>query len=162
MGEVSRSPRWAVAYKFKAQQAETRVNKIAVYVGRIGSLTPVAQLEPVALAGVTISNASLHNLDEIRRKDVREGDTVLIERAGDVIPYVVRVTKQGKPRAQEFQMPAHCPVCGGAIVHEEGEVGYFCVNVNCPARDARVDSPFRLQGLPGYRRAGRQAGRPVG
>ena len=147
LGEVSRSPRWAVAYKFKAQQAETRVNKIAVYVGRIGSLTPVAKLEPVALAGVTISNASLHNLDEIRRKDVREGDTVLIERAGDVIPYVVRVTKEGKPRAREFQMPTHCPECGGAIVHEEGEVGYFCVNVNCPARDARVDSPFRLQGL---------------
>ena len=134
LGEVSRSPRWAVAFKFKAQQAETRVNKIAVYVGRIGSLTPVAQLEPVALAGVTISNASLHNLDEIRRKDVREGDTVLIERAGDVIPYVVRVTKEGKPRAKEFQMPAHCPNCGGAIVHEDGEVAYFCVNVNCPAR----------------------------
>jgi DNA ligase (NAD+) len=134
LGEVSRSPRWAVAFKFKAQQAETQVNKIAVYVGRIGSLTPVAHLEPVALAGVTISNASLHNLDEIRRKDVRERDTVLIERAGDVIPYVVRVTKEGKPRAKEFQMPAHCPECGGAIVHEEGEVGYFCVNVNCPAR----------------------------
>jgi DNA ligase (NAD+) len=134
LGEVSRSPRWAVAFKFKAQQAETRVNKIAVFVGRIGSLTPVAQLEPVALAGVTISNASLHNLDEIRRKDVREGDTVLIERAGDVIPYVVRVTREGKPRAKEFQMPAHCPECGGAIVHEEGEVAYFCVNVNCPAR----------------------------
>jgi DNA ligase (NAD+) len=134
LGEVSRSPRWAVAFKFKAQQAETRVNRIAVYVGRIGSLTPVAQLEPVALAGVTISNASLHNLDEIRRKDVREGDTVLLERAGDVIPYVVRVTKEGKPRAQPFQMPAHCPNCAGAIVHEEGEVAYFCVNVNCPAR----------------------------
>ena len=134
LGEVSRSPRWAVAFKFKAQQAETRVNKIAVYVGRIGSLTPVAQLEPVALAGVTISNASLHNLDEIRRKDVREGDKVLLERAGDVIPYVVRVTRKGHPRAREFQMPAHCPNCGGAIVHEEGEVGYFCVNVNCPAR----------------------------
>ena len=134
LGEVSRSPRWAVAFKFKAQQAETRVNRIAVYVGRIGSLTPVAQLEPVPLAGVTISNASLHNLDEIRCKDVREGDTVLIERAGDVIPYVVRVTKEGKPRAKPFQMPAHCPNCGGAIVHEEGEVAYFCVNVNCPAR----------------------------
>jgi DNA ligase (NAD+) len=134
LGEVSRSPRWAVAFKFKAQQAETRVNKIAIYVGRIGSLTPVAQLEPVALAGVTISNASLHNLDEIRRKDVREGDTVLIERAGDVIPYVVRVTAEGRPRAKEFQMPAHCPNCGGAIVHEDGEVAYFCVNVNCPAR----------------------------
>jgi len=134
LGEVSRSPRWAIAYKFKAQQAETRVNRIAVYVGRIGSLTPVAQLEPVPVAGVTISNASLHNLDEIRRKDVREGDTVLIERAGDVIPYVVRVTRKGRPRADEFQMPAHCPECGGAVVHEEGEVGYFCVNVNCPAR----------------------------
>ncbi|HEY2662989.1 MAG TPA: NAD-dependent DNA ligase LigA [Candidatus Binataceae bacterium] len=134
LGEVSRSPRWAVAYKFKAQQAETRVNNIAVSVGRIGSLTPVAELEPVALAGVTISNASLHNLDEIRRKDIRVGDTVLIERAGDVIPYVVRVTKEAKPRAKEFQMPRECPVCGSEIVHEEGEVAYLCINVNCPAR----------------------------
>lgn len=134
LGEVSRSPRWAIAYKFKAQQAETKVEKIEAYVGRIGSLTPVAKLAPVQLAGVTISNASLHNLDEIRRKDIREGDTVLIERAGDVIPYVVRVTKPGHPRAHEFQMPSHCPVCGGAIVHEEGEVAYLCVNVNCPAR----------------------------
>lgn len=134
LGEVSRSPRWAVAYKFKAQQAETRVRAIEVQVGRIGSLTPVAKLEPVALAGVTISNASLHNLDEIRRKDIRAGDTVLIERAGDVIPYVVRVTKKGHPRAAEFQMPRHCPECGGAIVHEEDEAAYFCVNANCPAR----------------------------
>ena len=134
LGEVSRAPRWAIAYKFKAQQAETRVREISVQVGRIGSLTPVAKLEPVALAGVTIANASLHNLDEIRRKDVREGDTVLIERAGDVIPYVVRVTREGKPRHDPFAMPPHCPECGGAIIHEEGEVGYFCVNTNCPAR----------------------------
>jgi DNA ligase (NAD+) len=134
LGEVSRSPRWAIAYKFKAQQAETRVREINVYVGRIGSLTPVAKLEPVQLAGVTISNASLHNLDEIQRKDVREGDTILIERAGDVIPYVVRVTTKGKPRASQFEMPVACPECGGAVVHEEGEVAYFCVNVNCPAR----------------------------
>jgi DNA ligase (NAD+) len=134
LGEVSRSPRWAVAYKFKAQQAETVVRDIEVQVGRIGSLTPVAKLEPVQLAGVTISNASLHNLDEIRRKDVRVGDTVLIERAGDVIPYVVRVTKSGDPRAREFEMPDHCPICHAAIEHEEGEVGYFCINVNCPAR----------------------------
>ncbi|HLW71388.1 MAG TPA: NAD-dependent DNA ligase LigA [Candidatus Binataceae bacterium] len=134
LGEVSRSPRWAVAYKFKAQQAETRVREISVQVGRIGSLTPVAKLEPVQLAGVTISNASLHNLDEIRRKDVRVGDTVLIERAGDVIPYVVRVTQPAEPRRAKFAMPAHCPNCGAAIVHEEGEVGYFCVNANCPAR----------------------------
>ena len=134
LGEVSRSPRWAVAYKFKAQQAETKVRDITVQVGRIGSLTPVAKLEPVQLAGVTISNASLHNLDEIRRKDVRKGDTVLLERAGDVIPYIVRVADHGRPRAPEFQMPKHCPECGGAIVNEEGEVGYFCVNINCPAR----------------------------
>jgi len=134
LGEVSRSPRWAIAYKFKAQQAETKVREINVYVGRIGSLTPVAKLEPVRLAGVTISNASLHNLDEIRRKDIRENDTALIERAGDVIPYVVRVTAKGEPRAPEFNMPEHCPECGGRVVHEQGEVGYFCVNVNCPAR----------------------------
>jgi DNA ligase (NAD+) len=134
LGEVSRSPRWAIAYKFKAQQAETLLERIEVQVGRIGSLTPVAKLKPVALAGVTISNASLHNLDEIRRKDIRAGDTVLIERAGDVIPYVVRVTKEGRPRAKPFEMPRHCPECGGAVVHEEGEVAYFCVNANCPAR----------------------------
>jgi DNA ligase (NAD+) len=134
LGEVSRSPRWAIAYKFKAQQAETLIERIDVQVGRIGSLTPVAKLRPVQLAGVTISNASLHNLDEIRRKDFRAGDTVLIERAGDVIPYVVRVTKEARPRAKQFEMPAHCPECGAAVVHEEGEVGYFCVNANCPAR----------------------------
>jgi DNA ligase (NAD+) len=134
LGEVSRSPRWAIAYKFKAQQAETVIERIEVQVGRIGSLTPVAKLRPVQLAGVTIANASLHNLDEIRRKDFRAHDTVLIERAGDVIPYVVRVTKEARPRSKQFEMPAHCPECGAAIVHEEGEVGYFCVNVNCPAR----------------------------
>jgi DNA ligase (NAD+) len=134
LGEVSRSPRWAIAYKFKAQQAETVVEKIDVQVGRIGSLTPVGKLRPVQLAGVTISNTSLHNLDEIRRKDIRERDTVLIERAGDVIPYVIRVTRAGHPRAKPFEMPKHCPECGAAIVHEEGEVGYFCVNANCPAR----------------------------
>jgi DNA ligase (NAD+) len=134
LGEVSRSPRWAIAYKFKAQQAQTVLERIEVQVGRIGSLTPVAKLRPVALAGVTISNASLHNLDEIRRKDIREHDTVLIERAGDVIPYVLRVTKEARPRAKPFAMPNQCPECGAAIVHEEGEVGYFCVNANCPAR----------------------------
>jgi DNA ligase (NAD+) len=133
LGEVSRSPRWAIAYKFKAQQAETVVRDIEVQVGRIGYLTPVAKLEPVALAGVTISNASLHNLDEIRRKDVHVGDTVMIERAGDVIPYVLKVTKPG-PREKLFEMPEKCPICHAAIEHEEGEVGYFCVNANCPAR----------------------------
>lgn len=134
LGEVSRAPRWAVAYKFKAQQAETRVLRISVQVGRIGFLTPVAQLEPVALGGVTIASASLHNLDEVRRKDVRQGDTVLVERAGDVIPYLVRVARKGEPRGPEFSMPARCPECAGAVAHEEGAAGYFCVNVNCPAR----------------------------
>ncbi len=134
LGEVSRSPRWAIAYKFKAQQEETTIEDIEVQVGRIGSLTPVAKLRPVQLAGVTISSASLHNLDEIRRKDIHKGDTVLLERAGDVIPYVVKVTKKASPRAGEFEMPKHCPECGGAVVHEDGEVGYFCVNANCPAR----------------------------
>src|SRR5260370_27434190 len=123
-----------MADKFKAEQTETVIERIEVEFGRIGSLTPVAKLRPVQLAGVTIANASLHNLDEIRRKDFRAGDTVLIERAGDVIPYVVRVTKEARPRSKEFQMPTNCPVCDAAIVHEEGEVGYFCVNATCPAR----------------------------
>ncbi|HLH78247.1 MAG TPA: NAD-dependent DNA ligase LigA [Candidatus Binataceae bacterium] len=134
LGEVSRSPRWAVAYKFKAQQARTLLNGIEVSVGRSGVLTPVAQLEPVALGGVTISSASLHNMDEIERKDIRVGDTVIVERAGDVIPYIVGVAQRAHPRAPLFKMPRHCPVCGSTIVHEPEEVAYVCVNVNCPAR----------------------------
>jgi len=134
LGEVSRSPRWAVAYKFKARQARTTLKAIEVSVGRSGALTPVAQLEPVALGGVTIANASLHNLDEIRRKDIRVGDTVVVERAGDVIPYIAAVAERGHPRAALFEMPRQCPVCGAMIVHEPEEVAYVCVNVNCPAR----------------------------
>ncbi|MDO8431727.1 MAG: NAD-dependent DNA ligase LigA [Candidatus Binatus sp.] len=133
LGEVSRSPRWAIAYKFKAQQAETVVERIEVQVGRTGFLTPVAKLRPVQLAGVMISNASLHNFNEISDKKIRVANTVLIERAGDVIPYVVKVTEE-EPDSKPFEMPSHCPVCGASIVHEEGEVGYFCVNANCPAR----------------------------
>jgi len=137
LGQVSRSPRWAIAYKFKAQQAETRVNDIIASVGRLGTLTPVAELEPVVVGGVTVRNASLHNMDEIERKDVRKGDTVVIERAGDVIPYVVRVVKEkrvGKPR--KFKMPTKCPVtgCGGHVIREEGEAAYRCVNAACPAQ----------------------------
>lgn len=137
LGQVSRSPRWAIAYKFKAQQAETRVLDIVASVGRLGTLTPVAVLEPVVVGGVTVRNASLHNMDEIARKDVRKGDTVVIERAGDVIPYVVRVVREkrvGRPR--KFVMPTTCPVegCGGHVVREEGEAAYRCVNAACPAQ----------------------------
>lgn len=137
LGQVSRAPRWAIAYKFKAQQAETRVLEIVASVGRLGTLTPVAELEPVVVGGVTVRNASLHNMDEIARKDVRKGDTVVIERAGDVIPYVVRIVREkrvGRPR--KFRMPERCPVpgCGGHVVREEGEAAYRCVNAACPAQ----------------------------
>ena len=161
LGEVSRSPRWAIAYKFKAQQAETVVEKIDVQVGRIGSLTPVAKLRPVQLAGVTISNASLHNLDEIRRKDIREGDTVLIERAGDVIPYVVRVTKEATSARERVRDARELPGmrCGDRPRGGRGRV--LLRQRELPGADARIDSAFRVEGLPRYRRARRQAGRPT-
>src|SRR6266566_1930065 len=122
LGEISRSPRWAVAYKFKPRQAITGVRAIVPSVGRTGVLTPIAELEPVAVGGVTIRNASLHNMDEIERKDVRVGDTVLIERAGDVIPYVVKVlTEKRTGKERKFRMPRKCPVCGAEVVRAVGE-----------------------------------------
>ncbi|MGD9764297.1 MAG: NAD-dependent DNA ligase LigA [Candidatus Binatia bacterium] len=135
LGEVSRSPRWAIAFKFKAPQAETRVRDIVASVGRTGVITPVAELEPVAVGGVTISSASLHNIDEVERKDVRIGDAVLIERAGDVIPYVVRVLAEHRTgRERRFRMPENCPVCGSAIVREPGAAAYRCIGLRCPAQ----------------------------
>ncbi len=135
LGQVSRSPRWAVAWKFKPRQATTRILRIAPSVGRTGVLTPVAELEPVAVGGVTVRNVSLHNMDEVERKDVRVGDVVLLERAGDVIPYVVRVVPESRRRRQPpFRMPARCPVCGADVVRPEDEVAVRCVNVSCPAR----------------------------
>jgi DNA ligase (NAD+) len=135
LGQVSRSPRWAIAYKFKPRQATTRVLRIVPSVGRLGTITPIAELEPVRVGGVTVRNASLHNMDEVERKDVRAGDTVLLERAGDVIPYVVRVLREKrKGRPRKFRMPARCPVCGGHVVREEGEVAYRCINAACPAQ----------------------------
>jgi len=135
LGEVSRSPRWAIAYKFKAQQGRTRVTNIVPSVGRTGAITPVAELEPVEVAGVTISSASLHNMDEVERKDVRIGDTVIIERAGDVIPYVVEVVKGARAgKERKFHMPANCPVCGSKVVREEGAAAYRCIGMNCPAK----------------------------
>src|SRR5882724_11605735 len=132
-GWTSKAPRWAIAYKYAARQASTVVDNIGVQVGRTGTLTPVAHLRPVAVGGVTVSRATLHNEDEIARLGVQIGDEVLVERSGDVIPKVVRVTRQGDQR-RPFHMPKHCPVCGGNIVREEDEAASRCVNTNCPAR----------------------------
>ena len=135
LGEIARSPRWAIAYKFKPRQAETRILDILPQVGRTGTLTPVASLEAVPIGGVTVKSASLHNMDEIARKDIRIGDMVVVERAGDVIPYVVKVLEEKRTGAeQQFVMPERCPVCGAAIYREEGEAAYRCVGISCPAK----------------------------
>jgi len=135
LGTTAKSPRWAISYKFPARQATTRVEDIVVQVGRTGALTPVAVLEPVKLSGTTISRSTLHNEEELKRKDVRVGDTVLIERSGDVIPQVVSVMLEKRPRgAKPFAWPSRCPVCGTAVFRPEGEVISRCVNASCPAR----------------------------
>jgi len=133
LGWTSKAPRWAIAFKYPARQAETVVEGIGVQVGRTGALTPVAHLKPVTVSGVTVSRATLHNEDEIERLGLQIGDTILIERSGDVIPKVVRVLKQGEQRTP-FTMPKHCPVCQGDIVREPGEAASRCINTNCPAR----------------------------
>lgn len=131
LGFTAKSPRWAVAYKFPAHQASTTVLKIKFNVGRTGVITPTAELDPVPCAGVTISNATLHNFDEIERLHIREGDRVLIERAGEVIPKVIKVVKHlGK---KPVEIPTVCPVCGGKVVKEkEADVAYRCINPSCP------------------------------
>lgn len=135
LGETIKSPRWAVAYKYPAKQASTRIKNIILQVGRTGVITPVAIFEPVQLAGSTISRASLYNEDEIRRKDIRIGDWVLIEKGGDVIPKVVKVIKEKRTgKEQEFKMPETCPVCGSKIVRYPGEVAWRCINIDCPAQ----------------------------
>jgi DNA ligase (NAD+) len=135
LGQVSRSPRWAIAWKFKPRQATTTVTNIFPSVGRTGVLTPAAELEPVAVGGVTVRNASLHNMDEVERKDIRIGDQVLIERAGDVIPYVVKVLEERRTGTERrFTMPAHCPVCGADVVRPDDEVAYRCTGADCPAQ----------------------------
>ncbi len=133
LGFTAKAPRWAIAFKYAARQAETTVENIDVQVGRTGALTPVAHLAPVAVSGVTVSRATLHNEDEIERLGVQIGDTVLIERSGDVIPKVVRVVTPGAGR-RPFRFPDNCPVCGGHIVREPDEAARRCVNINCPAR----------------------------
>src|SRR6267378_2569906 len=133
LGYTAKAPRWAIAYKYPARQETTVVNDIRVQVGRTGTLTPVAVLEPVQVGGVTVSRSTLHNMDEIERLGVQIGDTVLIERAGEVIPHVLKVVKEGKNR-RPFVMPKECPVCGTKIYKAEGEVAYRCVNAACPAK----------------------------
>ncbi len=133
LGFTAKAPRWAIAYKYPARQETTRVNDIIFQVGRTGALTPVAVLEPVVVGGVTVSRSTLHNMDEIERLGVAAGDTVLIERAGEVIPHVVKVIRQGKHR-KAVEVPEKCPECGTRIHKSPDEVAYRCVNVACPAR----------------------------
>jgi len=135
VGAIAKSPRWAIAYKFKAKQAVTKLKSITLQVGRIGTITPVAELEPVFLAGSTISRATLHNSDEIERKDIREGDYVKIEKGGDVIPKVVEVVLDQRPKnSKPYRMPEKCPVCGTPLHSPEGEANHYCTNSLCPAQ----------------------------
>jgi len=133
LGWRHKAPRWAIAFKFPARQEETVVEDIGVSVGRTGTLTPGAFFRPVNVGGVMVSRATLHNEDEVERLGVQIGDTVLVERAGDVIPHVVRVVKEGEDR-RPFRMPTKCPVCGGEIVRAEGEAASRCINISCPAK----------------------------
>lgn len=135
LGSIAKSPRWAVAFKFKAKQAFTTINKITWQVGRTGAVTPVAELEPVFLSGSTISRATLHNFDEIKRKDIREGDKVVIEKGGDVIPKVVAVVlNERKKNSKPAKPPDNCPVCGTKLYKPENEVAYYCENTECSAQ----------------------------
>jgi DNA ligase (NAD+) len=133
LGYTSKAPRWAIAYKYQAHQETTLLREIMISVGRTGVLTPFAIFEPVQIGGVTVVKSTLHNLDEVRRLNIHAGDTVLVERAGEVIPHVLKVVKHGTEE-KEFEMPDKCPVCGMHVHHEEGEAAYRCVNVSCPAR----------------------------
>lgn len=134
LGFTNKAPRWAIAWKYPPEEAPTRVENILVSVGRTGALTPVAELKPVQLAGTTVSRATLHNRDRIAELDLYIGDTVVVRKAGEIIPEVVRVLKELRPvDAQRFEMPTHCPVCGEAVVQPEDEAVTRCVNEVCPA-----------------------------
>jgi DNA ligase (NAD+) len=133
LGRTSKSPRWAIAYKYEPEQAETVLQDVTIQVGRTGVLTPVAELEPVLISGSTVSRATLHNEDEIRRKDIRIGDHVLVEKAGEIIPAVVRVMDEKRTGAEKsFTMPTTCPECGTPVIRREGEVAVRCPNDACP------------------------------
>jgi DNA ligase (NAD+) len=143
LGMVSRAPRWATAFKFPPEQVESFVEDIVPYVGRTGTLTPVAHLTPTKVAGSTVARATLHNLDEVRRKDIRIGDTVVLQKAGDVIPEVVRPVAERRTGVErEFEMPPACPVCATRVVRDEGAVRIYCPNARCPARLAQEFGHF--------------------
>ncbi len=147
LGETIKSPRWAVAYKYPPKQATTKIKKIYLQVGRTGTVTPVAEMEPVFLSGSTISHSTLHNFYEIKRKDIREGDTVIIQKAGEVIPQVVKVvTDKRTGKEKEFRMPDKCPVCKGKLFQEADEVAFRCVNASCPAQIKRRIGHFASRG----------------
>ncbi len=147
LGSVGNAPRWAVAYKYQTQEEVTRLLDIRVNVGRTGVLTPYAVLEPVKIGGVTVSKATLHNYDYIKEKDIRIGDLVVVVRAGEVIPQVVRPVKEVRTGEEKiFEMPKRCPVCGEPVVRPEGEVAYYCINAACPAQLARKIEHFASRG----------------
>ncbi len=138
LGYTAHHPRWAIAYKFAARQAQTVLEKIEIQVGRTGVLTPVARLKPVSVSGITVTNATLHNQDEIERKDLRVGDQVIIERAGDVIPQIVKsLVAKRTGQEQKFRMPTKCPICNAKVTRLPEEVAYRCINLNCPAQVQR-------------------------
>ncbi|HEA46914.1 MAG TPA: NAD-dependent DNA ligase LigA [bacterium] len=147
LGAVTKSPRWAIGYKFPAEQATTRIKEIIVQVGRTGALTPVAIMEPVGVGGVTVSRATLHNEDEIKKKDIRVGDRVIIQRAGDVIPYVVSAIKEERTgREKKFIFSKKCPVCGADVSRPPGEVVIRCTNISCPAQIKETIRHFTSRG----------------
>jgi DNA ligase (NAD+) len=147
LGFTAKSPRWAIAFKYEAERVETKLHDILIQVGRTGTLTPVAALEPVVVSGSTVSRATLHNEEEIARKDIRIGDTVLIEKAGEVIPAVVSVRTDLRTGAEKrFRMPKNCPECGSAVVKDEGQVAIRCVNSQCPAQVRRRIEHFASRG----------------
>jgi DNA ligase (NAD+) len=153
LGFTAKAPRWAIAYKYPARQESTVVNNIIVQVGRTGTLTPVAVLQPVQVGGVTVSRSTLHNMDEIERLGLHINDTVLIERAGEVIPHILKVVKEGKPR-KTFRMPKECPECGGSIHKVEGEVAYRCKR-RLPCQAQGISPPLRRPPCHEHRWTGR-------
>ena len=158
LGSVGRDPRWAIAFKFPPTTAITRLLDIGVNVGRTGALNPFAVLEPVAVGGVIVRMATLHNEDVIRLKDVRIGDHVIVQRAGDVIPQVVGpVLARRDGSEREFRMPSLCPACGGEVVRPEGEAVHRCINPFCPSRGLEGLRHFVSRGAHGHRRRGREA-----